>query len=170
MKKVLVLLLSLCLLISAFGAYAEQSELEAGVEYEGVWFPITGIGLQIYMPYDWAVFDYDDAYLMVGDENGDQIMWIVLIENTDGYTNDAIFNEISTSPVYQNVYELNFTDVRLTCFEVEDEETEGIFANALSADGAYVCFFGFTPNSLLAQQMLSTISYYSENANETASW
>lgn len=163
MRKLFTLFLSICVLFGGCQAFAEENSPDTAlsVDYEGVWFPLTEIGFQVFLPYDWSIFDDEEVYLMAGDEDGAQNMWIELIENKEGYTNDSIFSEFSESPQYENVYELNFTNVRLTCFE--DAESEMIFGITLSADEAYACFIYFSPNSLLAQQILSTVSLLGEN-------
>ena len=173
MKKCFSFLLFFCMLFSVCQAYASESGIPTGaeVDYAGVWFPMTELGLQVYLPYeDWGIFDDKEVYLAAGDTDGAQIMWIEVFENTDGYTQDAILNEFSTS-VYEGAYELDFTNVRLTCFEyAADDETERICAVTLSADFKYVCYFYFSPNSMLAQQIISTISLLGTNIDGVNVW
>jgi len=173
MKKCFILFLLICSLIGGCQAYAEENGPGPGVEveYEGVWFPLTELGLQVYMPYEeWGIFEDEKVYLMAGDAAGAQLMWIEVFDNTDGYTNDSIYNEFSTS-AYENVYEIDFTNVRLTCFEYAlNDENERICAVTLSADSAYICYIYFSPNSLLAQQIISTISLLGANTGEVVNW
>ena len=173
MKKCISFLLFFCVLFGGCQAFASENGIQTGVEvdYVGVWFPLTELGLQVYLPYeDWGIFDDREIYLAAGDTDGAQVMWIELLENTDGYTQDAILNEFLSSE-YEGAYEIDFTNVRTTCFEyAAEDETERICAVTLSADFKYICYFYFSPNSMLAQQIISTISLLGTNIGDAVNW
>jgi len=98
-------------------------------------------------------------------------MWIEVFENTEGYTQDAIFNEFLASSTYENIYELDFTNARLTCFEYAvGDDSDRICAVTPTQDGAFICFIYFSPDSLLAQQILSTISFLSDKTGDAVIW
>lgn len=169
MKKVLALLIFLMLFCCCIPALAEDGTSDIGVEYEGVWYPLTELGLQVYLPYEWVVYtEEEDVYLMTGDGEGAQLMWIEKYQNTEGYTNESIFNEFTSSGRFENVYELDFTEVKLTCYE--DINNEMLIAVTLSTDGANACFFYFSPNSLLAQQIITTVSTLGSGGGEQLNW
>lgn len=157
MKKVLALLVCFILICCCLPAFAEEDTPEKSVEYEGVWYPLTELGLQVYLPYEWVIYtEEEDVYLMTGDGEGSQLMWIEKFQNTEGYTSESIFNEFVESGRFENVYELAFSEVKLICYE--DNINEMFVAVTLSADASYACFFYSAPNSLLAQQIITTIS------------
>lgn len=169
MKKVLIPLICLLLFVSLPLSFAEDILPESSVEYEGVWYPLTDLGLQVYLPYEWVVYTEEaDVYLMAGDAEGSQLMWIELFPNTDGYTSESIFSEFVSSARFENVYELQFTEVTLTCYE--DPANEMFNAVTLSADGANACFFYFSPNSVLAQQIITTVSPLAEALGDQLNW
>ena len=171
MKKIAAFLLSALFLCCLFPAMAqEQAETpEVSITYEGVWYPLPEIGMQIYLPYEWLVYAQEDAFFMCGDAEGVLNMWVELIANEENYTYETIWSELEAAQGYENVEEIDFSDTKLVYYEDPDTGIAG--AVTLSADASNLCVFYFSTNSVETQQIITTISKLQEIAPaEDANW
>lgn len=129
--------------------------------YEEARVDFSEYGFSIAVPSAWLVLGQDETGLLLESEDSARQLGVSVFANTPGYTLDTLLHAMDTDSAYQDVAACFFEEVPFVSYALSEGSQFGCIT--ISADGALLIFFTFSPAEdmglrLLADRIMRSLS------------
>lgn len=169
MKKLISLLLTVVLCLSACSFAFAEDVVEVDLCENGAWVPFTDYGFQVYLPSDWLVLETTDEQTASGviavfaSPDGARTFNVAYTEFDEATDLDAVSEELAAN--YDNVALLTINNTDYVTYDIPENDVTGLCTLGGSGIGFYQ--FVFYPASdeeygQLAVQIAASLSTIEE--------